>query len=159
MKLKTSYALVLPFLCGAPLAAQTQQELGEAVVSASGVGRVNQSAYNAVAVSTEGLKNSTKNLSDALAKVSGLKLREAGGVGSDLTLSLDGFTGKHVKVFIDGVPQEGVGEAFGLNNITVVTTDGELPTVYAIDPATARATPGLTVEADEIGAVEKLNRK
>lgn len=123
MKLKTSYALVLPFLCGAPLAAQTQQELGEAVVSASGVGRVNQSAYNAVAVSTEELKNSTKNLSDALAKVPGLKLREAGGVGSDLTLSLDGFTGKHVKVFIDGVPQEGVGEAFGLNNIPVGFAD------------------------------------
>lgn len=48
---------------------------------------------------------STQNLSDALAKVPGLKLREAGGVGSDMILSLDGFSGKHVKLFIDGVPQ------------------------------------------------------
>ena len=45
----------------------------------------------------------------------------------------------------------------GLCYVTVVTTDGALPTVYAIDPATATATPGLTVEADEIGAVGRLD--
>lgn len=96
-----------------------QQQLDEALVTASGVGRVNRSAYNAVAIGTDELKGSTRNLSDALAKAPGLKLRESGGVGSDLSVTLDGFTGKHVKVFVDGVPQEGVGEAFGLNNIPV----------------------------------------
>ena len=30
-----------------------------------------------------------------LAKTPGLKLRESGGVGSDLTMTLDGFSGKH----------------------------------------------------------------
>ena len=49
----------------------------------------------------------------------GLKLRESGGVGSDMQLMLDGFSGKHVKVFIDGVPQEGAGTAFDINNIPV----------------------------------------
>ncbi|MGN0213825.1 MAG: DUF4374 domain-containing protein [Muribaculaceae bacterium] len=39
---------------------------------------------------------------------------------------------------------------------TVVTTDGAKPTIYKIDPATATATAGLTVEADEIGAIGKL---
>jgi len=58
-----------------------------------------------------------------LAKVPGLKLREAGGVGSDMILSLDGFSGKHVKLFIDGVPQEGVGSSFGLNNIPINFAD------------------------------------
>ena len=48
-----------------------------------------------------------------------MKLRESGGVGSDMQLMLDGFSGKHVKVFIDGVPQEGAGTAFDLNNIPV----------------------------------------
>lgn len=38
----------------------------------------------------------------------------------------------------------------------VVTTEGVLPTVYRIDPVTATATPGLTVTADEIGAVGRL---
>lgn len=35
-----------------------------------------------------------------------MKLRESGGVGSDMQLMLDGFSGKHVKVFIDGVPRK-----------------------------------------------------
>ncbi len=94
-------------------------ELEEVTVTATGVGRVRRSAFNAVAVDTQELQNSTKSLSDALAKAPGLKLRESGGVGSDLSLLMDGFSGKHVKVFIDGVPQEGVGASFGLNNIPV----------------------------------------
>lgn len=30
-----------------------------------------------------------------------------------------GFTGKHTRSLFDGVPQEGVGSSFGLNNIPV----------------------------------------
>lgn len=95
--------------------------LDDVVVSASlsGVSRLKRSAFNVVAVDTKEYLNSTKNLSDILAKMPGLKLREAGGVGSDIQISMDGFSGKHVKVFIDGVPQEGVGSSFGLNNIPV----------------------------------------
>ena len=101
------------------LSAAADRGLGEVVVSADRVSRVKQTAYNVVAVDTRALKNTTKTLSEALAQLPGLKLRESGGVGSDMQMSLDGFTGKHVKVFIDGVPQEGVGQAFSLNNIPV----------------------------------------
>lgn len=94
-------------------------QLDEVVVMATGVGRVKQSPFNTIAVDTREMQNTTKNLSDALAKAPGLKLRESGGVGSDMSLMMDGFSGKHVKVFIDGVPQEGVGQSFGLNNIPV----------------------------------------
>lgn len=98
-------------------------DIDEVVVTASGIGRVKRSAFNTVAVDTHTLRNSTKNLSDALAKAPGLKLRESGGVGSDLAVTLDGFSGKHIKVFIDGVPQEGVGDSFSLNNIPVGFAD------------------------------------
>lgn len=94
-------------------------ELNAVTVTATGVGRVKRSAYNAIAIDTRGMQNTTKNLSDALATAPGVKLRESGGVGSDMQLMVDGFSGKHVKVFIDGVPQEGVGSSFGLNNIPV----------------------------------------
>ena len=36
-----------------------------------------------------------------------------------MQLSVDGFSGKHVKVFIDGIPQEGAGAGFNLNNLPV----------------------------------------
>lgn len=94
-------------------------ELDEVVVVSSGVSRIKKSAFNAVALDTKELYNSTKSLSEALNQLPGMKLREAGGVGSDMQLMLDGFSGKHVKVFIDGVPQEGAGQAFDLNNIPV----------------------------------------
>lgn len=94
-------------------------ELDEVVVTSTGVSRVKKSAFNAVAVDTKELHNSTKSLSEALTQLPGIKLRESGGVGSDMQLMLDGFSGKHVKVFIDGVPQEGAGTAFDLNNIPV----------------------------------------
>lgn len=94
-------------------------QLDEVVVVSNGVNRVQKSAFNAVALDTRELHNSTKSLSDALTQLPGLKLRESGGVGSDMQLMLDGFSGKHVKIFIDGVPQEGAGTAFDINNIPV----------------------------------------
>lgn len=100
---------------------ESTTKLNDVVISAnySGISRTKRSAYNVVTIDTKEYLNSTKNLSDMLAKTPGLKLREAGGVGSDIQISLDGFSGKHVKIFIDGVPQEGVGKSFSLNNIPV----------------------------------------
>ena len=94
-------------------------ELDEVVVVSNGVTRLKRSAFNAVALDTKALQNSTQNLSEALAQAPGMKIRESGGVGSDMQLMMGGFTGKHIKIFIDGVPQEGVGSSFGLNNIPV----------------------------------------
>ena len=93
--------------------------LDEVVVTGSGVSRLHKSPFNAVALDTKALSNTTKTLSEALSQLPGMKLRESGGVGSDMQLMLDGFSGKHVKIFIDGVPQEGAGTAFDLNNIPV----------------------------------------
>ena len=95
------------------------QQLEEVVVVSSGVTRVKRSAFNAVAVDATEMQNTAKSLSDVLAKAPGMKLRESGGVGSDMQLMLDGFSGKHVKIFIDGVPQEGAGKALDLNNLPV----------------------------------------
>ena len=116
-----------------------QIDLQGVTVVSSSVNRVNHSAYNAVGVDTKALQNTTQNLSDALRQVPGVKLRESGGVGSDMQLMLDGFSGKHVKVFIDGVPQDGVGQSFGLNNIPVNYADrievyrGVVPVEFGTD--------------------------
>ena len=85
----------------------------------SGVSRLRRSAYNAVAIDTKDFLNTTKNLADILSTTPGVKLRESGGVGSEMNIMMDGFSGRNVKIFIDGVPQEGVGSSFGVNNIPV----------------------------------------
>ncbi len=98
-------------------------QLAEVIVVSNPLSKVKNSAFNATAVNTRDLVNTTKTLSDALNKAPGMKIRESGGVGSDMAMTMDGFSGKHVKVFIDGVPQEGVGSSFGLNNIPVNFAD------------------------------------
>lgn len=98
-------------------------QLGEVIVVGNQVSKLKNSAFNATAISTQDFVNTTKTLSEALGKAPGMKIRESGGVGSDMAVTMDGFSGKHVKVFIDGVPQEGVGSSFGLNNIPVNFAD------------------------------------
>lgn len=95
----------------------TTEKLGEVTVTGNAVTRVNQSAYNAVAVDMKKLRNSTQSLGSVLDRVSGVKIREEGGVGSAAQINLNGFTGKHVKVFMDGIPMEGAGASFQINNI------------------------------------------
>lgn len=73
--------------------------------------------YNISTMETARLKNSTLDLSQVIGKMSGVRIRETGGLGSEVNVTLNGFSGKHVKIFIDGVPMEGMNSAFGLNNI------------------------------------------
>ena len=122
-------------------------DIEEVVVSASGVGRLRRSAFTAVAVDTRTLQNTSKNIADALTRAPGVKLRESGGVGSEMSLMVDGFSGKHVKVFIDGVPQEGVGGAFSLNNI---------PAGYAERIEVYRGVVPVGFGADALGGVVNI---
>ena len=102
---------------------KSDNQLAEVIVVGNPLSKVKSSAFNATAVDTKELENTTKTLSEALSKAPGMKIRESGGVGSDMAVTMDGFSGKHVKVFIDGVPQEGVGSSFGINNIPVNFAD------------------------------------
>ena len=98
-------------------AVQRTQHLDKVVVRGKYVDRVNKSAYNAVAIDTRKLRNTNLDLAHALDRVAGIKIREEGGVGSGVQLNLNGFTGQHVKVFIDGMPMDNSNTSFGLNNI------------------------------------------
>jgi outer membrane receptor protein involved in Fe transport len=93
------------------------------VVGHSKVKEINESAYNVVAVDAGTLRNTTLDISQALDRVSGVKIRETGGIGSDAQVSLNGFSGRHIKIFIDGLPAEGFGSAFRMGNIPVAMAD------------------------------------
>ena len=92
--------------------------LNEVVVKGlSPAEKVQRLAYNVSLLETSKLKNTTFDLANAIDKISGVKIRQNGGVGSEANVSLNGFSGRHVKIFIDGVPMDGMSSAFGLNNI------------------------------------------
>ncbi len=85
----------------------------------STVQQVQETPFNVVALDARKFHNSNQEIGRVLNKASGVRIRESGGLGSDMQVMMDGFAGKHIKVFIDGIPQEGVGSSFGLNNIPV----------------------------------------
>jgi outer membrane receptor protein involved in Fe transport len=89
------------------------------VVGRSEVQEANRQAYNVTAVDATQLYNTTLDLAGALDRVAGVRVRESGGVGSDFNLSLNGFSGNHVRYFIDGIPMDNFGSSFQINNIPI----------------------------------------
>lgn len=102
---------------------QFQQELKElnevSVLGRSQTQDVNRQSYNVTAIDATKLHNTTLDLSHALDRVSGVRVRESGGVGSNFNFSLNGFTGRQVKFFIDGVPMDNFGSSFQINNVPI----------------------------------------
>ncbi|KUG09159.1 TonB-dependent receptor [Solirubrum puertoriconensis] len=92
---------------------------GVTVVGRSAVQETNRQAFNVTAVDAKQLYNTTLDLAGALDRVAGIRVRESGGVGSNFNLSLNGFSGNHVRYFIDGIPMDGFGSSFQINNIPI----------------------------------------
>lgn len=80
---------------------------------------VNRQAFNVTAIDATKLYNSTLDLAGALDRVAGVRIRESGGVGSDFNLTLNGFSGNHIRFFIDGIPMDNMGSSFQMNNIPI----------------------------------------
>lgn len=80
---------------------------------------VNRQAYNVTAIDATKLYNTTLDIAGALDRVAGVRVRESGGVGADFNLSINGFSGSHVRFFLDGIPMDNFGSSFQINNIPI----------------------------------------
>lgn len=99
---------------------KSNKEIDEVeVLGITKVQEVNRQAYNVTAIDATKLYNTTLNIAGALDKVAGVRVRESGGVGSNSNLSLNGFSGEHVRYFVDGVPMDNFGSSFQINNIPI----------------------------------------
>lgn len=96
---------------------------GVTVLGRTEVHEANRQAYNVTAIDATKLYNSTLDIAGALDRVAGVRVRESGGVGSNFNLSLNGFSGNRVRYFIDGIPMEGFGTSFQINNIPINTAE------------------------------------
>ncbi|PCH71237.1 MAG: energy transducer TonB [Bacteroidales bacterium] len=83
------------------------------------VTQVNRTSYNVEAMDATMLHNTTLDVAQALDKISGINIRTTGGLGSDSDISLNGFSGKHVKIFMDGVPMHGAGASMDLAKLPI----------------------------------------
>ena len=94
--------------------------LGEvAIEGKSPVQQIRETPFNVTAIAANKLHNVSTDLNQVLNRTTGVRVRESGGTGSDFSFSLNGFSGKQVKFFLDGIPIDNYGSSFTLNNIPV----------------------------------------
>lgn len=72
-------------------------------------------ALNAVKTKEASLRNIQTN--ELLNTTVGVKIRQNGGLGSEVRYSLNGLSGNAVRIFIDGIPISTYGSSFNLNSI------------------------------------------
>ena len=79
--------------------------------------------YSVTSLDVRSVAPSARSLTGVLQRMSGVKLRETGGVGSDFNLVLNGLSGSAVRYFIDGMPLEAAGKGFTLSNLPLNLID------------------------------------
>lgn len=82
-----------------------------------------EEAYAINIIKAEELYNTGADINQVLNRTSGVRVRENGGLGSDFTFSLNGFSGRQVKFFLDGIPIDNFGSSLTLNNFPVNLAD------------------------------------
>lgn len=75
--------------------------------------------YAVTVVDVKSLKTQNLDVNEVLGSVSGVRIRQQGGLGSSFDFSLNGFTGSQVKFFMDGIPMDNFGSSLSLNNIPI----------------------------------------
>lgn len=96
---------------------------GVEIIGKSATREVNEQPYAVTAISTKELQNSTSDAKEVLNRVAGVRVLEEGGLGSNLTFSLNGFSGDQVKFFLDGIPMDNFGTSLQMSDIPVNTID------------------------------------
>ncbi len=70
-------------------------------------------------VDTERAQEQSADLGEVMARSRGVSIRRSGGAGSSARLSLAGFTGQQVRLFLDGMPLDAAGYPLGLGTVPV----------------------------------------
>ena len=89
----------------------------------SKIRKINEQSYSVTSVSTKDLLNSSSDAKQILDRIPGIRILQEGGLGSNLSFSLNGFKGNQVKFFLDGVPMDNFGTSFNLSSIPVNTIE------------------------------------
>lgn len=93
------------------------RQLAESIVNQKTKARsLKEQAFNVDIIDAKVLYNSAADLNQVLNQTAGVRIREDGGVGSNFSFSLNGFSGRQVKFFLDGIPMDNFGSSLSLNN-------------------------------------------
>lgn len=90
-------------------------------------------------IDTKAVQGQAATLVELMNQSAGVRIRQSGGLGSNTNIMLNGFQGKAIKVFKDGIPTDYLGNAFNISAIPVNMLErvevfkGVLPTTIGAD--------------------------
>jgi outer membrane cobalamin receptor len=126
MKAGVFAAIAVAAMTGATIAqaaqgdADTLRSLEEIEVrDRTEIDKLKQSALSISIIDGKDLVGRSVSISDALDRVAGLKVRNAGGIGGERRISIRGLGGKRVRIFIDEAPISALDGLFGLDDLPV----------------------------------------
>ena len=113
---------------GAQVAAQTDLHdsisLHEVkIVGKTKARKMHEQAYAVSVVDLATKYQTAAPLHQVLNTVTSVKIREDGGLGSNYSFAMNGFSGNQVKFFLDGIPMDNFGSSFNLANISANMAD------------------------------------
>ncbi len=130
LKINTTKMLCLVGCMTVSYGAQAQNDLHDSIslhevriVGKTKARKMHEQAYAISVVDLATKYQTATPLNKVLNTVTSVKIREEGGLGSNYSLSMNGFTGNQVKFFMDGIPMDNFGSSFSLANISANMAD------------------------------------
>ncbi len=91
---------------------------GEVVIEGKTQKRViEEKGYAVNVIDMKEVKMQSIQANELLDRSAGVRIRQQGGLGSDIQYNINGLSGNSVKIFIDGIPISSYGPSFSLNSI------------------------------------------
>jgi len=87
------------------------------VVGKSETQQVREQAIRAVVVDTRAVSTQATTLTDLMNRSTGVRIRQNGGLGSRPEISINGFQGKAIKYFKDGIPLDYMGDGYNIASL------------------------------------------
>ncbi len=104
--------------------AQMQDTLQEVeIISKSSSRELEESPNSVNVIETKPYYHQSVSLNQLINRSSGLHVRQEGGLGSRIDISVNGISGKQVKYFLDGIPMDYLGQGIGIATLPVNTIE------------------------------------
>src|SRR5690606_8823574 len=87
------------------------------VVGKSETQQAREQTIRAVVIDTRAVSTQATTLTDLMNRSTGVRIRQNGGLGSRPEISINGFQGKAIKYFKDGIPLDYMGEGYHIASL------------------------------------------
>lgn len=106
-----------------PLREESEKIEGITVIGNSENEKIKQAPIRTVFIDTRAVSTQAISLTDLMNRNTGIRIRQNGAVGSRPEISINGFQGKSIKYFKDGIPMDFLGEGYNLTSLPVEMLD------------------------------------